>query len=272
MKKSSFAKSAAGALLIVMGLAACRQTADSVSSDIPAVLPVVADSVTFRDSIADFSIRVEFPEDASTPLAVAVGEYVSEMLGGTYNGVPGDVSGMLEHYGAPMFREHLEMMGDWENAGGFNLYDKVNVVKYAENGGYVTYFYVRETFLGGAHGSRTMYGMTFRKSDGRRMGWDVFRDKDDEDFAELIKDGLKGYWHVESDRELQMNFLDEMDFYDVPLPECPPLFTASGVEFVYNEYEIAAYALGRPRFTVSWQDLDDHMTVTARNLVSPQGN
>ena len=137
----------------------------------------------------------------------------------------------------------------------------------SENDKYVTYFVTHDLYLGGAHGSHMLDGVTFRKCDGRRIGWDVFTGRYDENFANLVKNGLKEYWQISSDKELKSYFLDENDFYSVPLPECAPLFTEDGVRFVYNEYEIAAYASGRPSFTVPYSEIGDYMMVTAKRLL-----
>ena len=115
--------------------------------------------------------------------------------------------------------------------------------------------------------SQMYSGVTFRKADGRRIGWDVFTGQYDDNFAELLKDGLKEYWHITSDSELRTYFLDENDYYSVPRPECAPLFTADGVKVVYNEYEIAAYANGRPEFTIPYAEIEDYMMVTAKRLL-----
>ena len=95
----------------------------------------------------------------------------------------------------------------------------------------------------------------------------MFTGKYDDNFANLVKNGLKAYWNIDSDNKLKSYFLDENDFYSVPLPECAPVFTGDGVMFVYNEYELAAYAYGRPSFTLSYPELEDYMMVTAKRLL-----
>ena len=37
--------------------------------------------------------------------------------------------------------------------------------------------------------------------------------------------------------------------------------------FVYNEYELAAYAYGRPSFTLPYSQIEDYMMVTAKRLL-----
>lgn len=232
---------------------------------IPSVVPVVRDSVS-SSVPGEISAVAEFPEDTLSMLSKAVGEYVGEVMGGTWEGSCVDYDGMLEHYVSGLSSTYSGMFSGFP-ADEIRCFDILEIFKQAENDKFVTFGVIRDMYLGGAHGSHLITGMTFRKSDGRRIGWDVFTGRYNDKFVRLVKDGLKEYWNLSSDEELRSYFLDENDYYSIPLPECPPLFTEEGVQFVYNEYEIAAYAYGRPTFTVPYSEISDYMMVTARRLL-----
>ena len=252
------------ALMLTAG-SCCDRSVQPETPAVPAVLPVQLDSVAAAGP-GEISIVAEVPVDTASALSKAIGEYVSETLGGTWEGSSVDFDGMLNHYVSVLSETYTEMF-EGLPADEVRCLDDVKIVKYAESAKYVTYFVTHDLYLGGAHGSQMLDGVTFRKCDGRRIGWDVFTGQYDDNFAELLKDGLKEYWHITSDSELRTYFLDENDYYSVPRPECAPLFTADGIMIVYNEYEIAAYACGRPSFTIPYDEIEDYMMVTAKRLL-----
>ena len=252
------------AAFVLSAVASCDRSAKVETDAVPAVLPVQRDSVA-AEGPGSISIVLDAPADTNTMLSKAIGEFVSESLGGSWEGSCTDFDGMLNHYVSALSATYTEMFSD--GLDGSDCMDNTSIVKYAENENYVTYFITHDLYLGGAHGSQMYSGMTFRKADGRRIGWDVFTGKYDDNFANLVKNGLKAYWNIDSDNKLKSYFLDENDFYSVPLPECAPVFTGDGVMFVYNEYELAAYAYGRPSFTLSYPELEDYMMVTAKRLL-----
>ena len=265
MKIARIASAAVIAALALASVASCDRTAKVDTGAVPAVLPVQRDSVASVSGPGSIAIVLDAPADTNTMLSKAIGEFVSESLGGTWEGSCTDFDGMLNHYVAVLASTYTEMFS--EGLDDSDCLDNTSIVKYAENENYVSYFITHDLYLGGAHGSQMYSGATFRKADGRRIGWDVFTGKYDDNFANLLKNGLKQYWKIESDNELKSYFLDENDYYSVPLPECAPVFTADGVMFVYNEYELAAYAYGRPSFTLPYSQIEDYMMVTARRLL-----
>ena len=263
--KTTRAITAALTAALILSLAACDRTPETRTTATPAVLTVQRDSLAAPDGPGSVAIVLDAPADTLSQLSRAIGEYVSETLGGTWEGSCTDYDGMLNHYISILSATYADMFSD--GLDGSDCFDYTEILKLAENTKYVTYITTRELYLGGAHGSQMISGMTFRKADGRRIGWDVFTGRYDDDFAALLKNGLKEYWGIDSDNELRSYFLDENDYYTVPLPDCPPLFTEDGVRFVYNEYELAAYAYGRPSFTLPYAELDDYMMVTAKRLL-----
>ena len=112
-----------------------------------------------------------------------------------------------------------------------------------------------------------LFRSTFRKSDGRRIGWDVFTETSGEKFQQILKEGLVEYFGVGSEAEFADHLMNEAGIHYIPLPQCPPLFTAEGVSFVYNQYEIAAYAAGLPSFTVGYDKLQPFMMTAGKRLV-----
>ena len=226
------------------------------------------------DSTGTYAINLAFPSGKKTPLTSAIVEFFSEQLGGTFEGDYADSAAMLSYYINKVVNEYhatCEGNSDWQDWQ-ILFQDSTSVIKSADTDDFVTYLLTREVYSGGAHGSFIISGQTFRKADGRRIGWEVFPLSYDEGFQELLKKGLMSYWDVETPEELQDFILDKSNYYYVPLPQCAPLFKTDGVEFIYNQYEIAAYAAGLPSFTVPYEELLPYMNVTGRRLVEKVTN
>ena len=80
-----------------------------------------------------------------------------------------------------------------------------------------------------------------------------------------MKEGLKSYFNVDTDEEL--NTCGLIDLTVVPLPACSPLFTEKGALFIYQQYEIACYAAGAPEFVIPYEKLIPYLGITAKKLI-----
>ena len=158
-----------------------------------------------------------------------------------------------------------------EDLQGMQLLDSVSITKLAEGNDWVTFQFVNDVFQGGAHGSHLVFGQTFRKSDGRRIGWEIIRQLPEGNLQELMRKGLVSYFAADNEEGFKEedleNVLDESARYYTPMPQCPPLFTAEGILFLYNQYEIAAYAMGLPSFVLTWDELQPHLNATAKHML-----
>lgn len=238
------------------------------------------------DSTATSALNVAFPvaNKKNSQLAAAINEWISEQLGGTYgDSVEGDyakllsdTAAMVDHYYAAIkklnddnWKEMAENMQP-EDLQGMQLFDSIAITKTAEGKDWVTFQFVNDVFQGGAHGSHLVFGQTFRKSDGRRIGWDIIRQLPEGNLQELMRKGLVSYFAADNEEGFKEedleSVLDESARYYIPMPQCPPLFTSEGILFLYNQYEIAAYAMGLPCFVLTWEKLKPHLNVTAKRL------
>ncbi len=92
---------------------------------------------------------------------------------------------------------------------------------------FVTYEVYRYSFIThGAHGEYSDYGVTFRISDGHRFGDDLLA-KTDEDLYAHIRAGLKSYFEIADDRQLEE--ICTADLSLMPMPTFPPYLVADGV-------------------------------------------
>ena len=229
---------------------------------------MVGDSLVADIDMGHFAIAIQHPADTTSALAQAVAEYASEALGGTYQGEYTSPHAIMSFYHSQTIKDwlpdyqQLKEVSDADN----KFYWNVRITTVADTPQFLTIAYNCETYQGGAHGLGVHFGITLRKSDCRRVGWEVIRNSNGEKVQELMRQGLREYFNVKTDDELKNLLFDENYIYTMPMPQCPPLFTADGIQFVYNPYEIAPYAAGRPTFVIPYNKLNDNLTVTAQRL------
>ena len=230
-----------------------------------------------KDKSGEYKIIVDFPTSGNPILVNAIREYISESLGISYAGelennmqgsYDGDLSNgqkMIDYYFDLKYKEfknaHDEMAEHMQ--GDAPTFASETEIHYLyETDKFVTYEMKKYEDMGGAHGGTFISGMTFRKSDGRRVEWDLFT----KSMQDVIKKGLKKYFEVNTDEELE-NSLSLENTYLLPLPATPPVFTKEGVLFTYQQYEIAAYAAGLPSFIVPYDEAKSLMNTTGKNLL-----
>lgn len=230
-----------------------------------------------KDKSGEYKIAIDYPTGGNPILVNAIREYISESLGisyagemennmqGSYSGDLSDGQKMVDYYFDLKYKEfknaHDEMAEHMQgDAPTFASETEIHYLYETDN--FVTFQYKKYEDMGGAHGGTFIAGMTFRKSDGRRVEWDLFT----RNMQDVIKKGLKQYFEVNTDEEME-KCLSLENTYLLPLPATPPVFTKEGVLFTYQQYEIAAYAAGLPSFIVPYDEAKSLMNTTGKNLL-----
>ena len=232
-----------------------------VSSDITSQV-IEKHEGTTKDSV---SISIAFPQSENKQLCTAIVECLNEKLGGSYDGDYLDYEAFTNHYLNNYLDELKQARGEWDAEMEFSK--ELQVTKRYETDKLVTYEISTYDYLGGAHGFGLIYGITFRKADGRTMGMNVLNSQyGDEVWNTYIKEGLMEYFEVSTESELGENLLD-IETYMIPTPQYEPYFSENGMEFVYQSYEITAYAAGRPCFTIPYDKLRPYLNTTGRRLL-----
>lgn len=137
--------------------------------------------------------------------------------------------------------------------------------------GYAVYLSEDYIYAGGAHGGVLGQGyLTYDKKTGKRVEHVIDPDCT-EQIQPLLEAGLIDYFTgsdgtVPSPEELRdWLFIDEGD--PIPLPAWEPSPAEEGILFVYQQYEIAAYAMGMPSFAVPYADIAPFLTPEAKALL-----
>lgn len=121
-------------------------------------------------------------------------------------------------------------------------------------------------YLGGAHGSTVFSAQVFRLTDGKKFGWNMFRPEALKYLVPLVKDGLMNqYFKVHTAEEFRDALLVDAD--TLPLPVSAPFFSADGVVFTYQQYEIASYSSGMPSCVLPYATVEPMLTEEAKALM-----
>lgn len=233
---------------------------------------------SIKNASGEYKLVIDFPESDNEILANAIREYISESLGatygggeeetkqGTYSGDLADGEKMANYYFDIKVKEFTKMYSEMKDEGMPDvpkMSSEIQITRGYETSKVVTFFYNNTEYAGGAHGGTVLSGMTFRKTDGRRIGWELFNTVK---MQSILRNGLKEYFDVKTDEELQ-NCLSLDGIYYIPMPVRPPLFTEKGITVTYQQYEIAPYAAGLPSFTIPYRDARKMLNNTGKLLL-----
>ena len=224
----------------------------------------------------EVGLDIDYPT-GSALIDKAVAEYISEKLGGTYDGDLANGDSLVNYYGDEILAELKKHLKEDINNGVEDeyingYYRKMEIKKEYETDLLVTYSYTEDIYLNGAHGMQYFYGQTFRKSDGRRFDEGMMRQLYSEEMYNLRKEGLREYFNesgdnANTDEELKECIITDDDVNYLPMPKHTPYVTKKGMVFIYQPYEISYYAAGAPTFTIPLKKMKPFLTQTAKELL-----
>ena len=248
-------------LVALLGL--CSSMMAQVQSNVAEkVAPFAVERHSLKKSEKGFAYNVEidFPVSGNGATVRIIREWIAEAQPYCYDGDVNDVRALMAY-------EYQKERKGWSSEDNYEM--SLQFLKAYENDKFVTYTRYANGYSGGAHGYSSMHGATFRLSDGRRFGWDIFYST--RRLNAIIFDALKEqYFEVESDEEMSQS----IDGYkregnrQLPLPATEPWITDKGVVFYYQEYEIGAYCIGAPHCVVPFEKIKEWMYPSSLNLIT----
>lgn len=136
---------------------------------------------------------------------------------------------------------------------------------------YVFYSYTY-SYRGGAHGAVSGAGyLSYDRRDGSRV--EGFLEKDNvAEMQPLLRAGLSEYFSGEEVAVTDSTLDDYLFLQDeglIPLPVFEPCPTEEGLLFVYQQYEIAAYAAGMPSFVIPYETISPFLSDKGKELLLP---
>lgn len=144
------------------------------------------------------------------------------------------------------------------------------ITKEFETPKYIVFLHQTYEYMGGAHGGMGGLGyMTFNRSNGKKVT-NFFTKGAAEKMQAMLKKGLKEYFSeagapVKTDKELLEQL--QIDGNIIPLPVQEPYPSATGLVFIYQQYEIACYAAGMPSFTIPYEQAMPYLTEEVKELL-----
>ena len=270
-------------LIGLLAILSCGQKSNSSSdSDEQAgtkqaqELEVTPLEYSYDKNKVEVGLDIDYPT-GSALIDKAVAEYISEKLGGTYDGDLANGDSLVSYYGDEILAELKKHLKEDINNGVEDeyingYYRKMEIKKEYETDLLVTYSYTEDIYLNGAHGMQYFYGQTFRKSDGRRFDEGMMRQLYSEEMYNLRKEGLREYFNesgdnANTDEELKDCIITDDDVNYLPMPKHTPYVTKKGMVFIYQPYEISYYAAGAPTFTIPLKKMKPFLTQTAKELL-----
>ena len=257
--------------------ASSTEASDSVNDTIAAedsveVVEVVFDTVIYSDSVIfgnKGSVHVDwnvvFPATSEVVYADSIRDWVLRFVGDT-SSVAKDAQladiivkkGKDELESCKEEVEGLIQEDEEYEVESWNTWDyesTLDITVLYENEEYITMEVSTYLYAGGAHAFSTYYGVTFRKSDGHIMGWDLLSDMSTKEITSKISDGLVEYFEVKSVDDLYGECLfDYIEEGDLPMPGTAPYLVEEGVAFIYQSYEIAPYVAGMPEGVIKIEE------------------
>ncbi len=241
-----------------------------------AALMLQTDSIGLvkEDANVEISLHADYPTGGATAVVVdSIRRFIAETMQGDVR-LAGEPEQLLTSVYKKSYEdlksERDEMLKDVSDVPPFSI--TCEIKKGTDTKKYVSYLTTYGEYHGGAHGTTYATGVTFDKSSGRQMGWNLLKDTDKPEFRKMIKEGLRQYFaawdaDVSSDEQLKDFLYTDADIDNLPLPAWAPYLTEAGMLFSYQQYEIAAYAAGIPSFVISYDQLKPYLTEAGAALI-----
>ena len=139
--------------------------------------------------------------------------------------------------------------------------NRLEIKKSYENSKCVSFSTYDYFDLGGNAGYYFLYGVTFRKEDGKRIMIIKRSDYDNPEFRSIVTNALK--------RKLKDNYsmFSEEDFENPPMPTRPPHLTKDGVRFDYTPEEAGINHYMTVSVIIPYGKIKQYMTDEAKELI-----
>lgn len=283
----------AAGLIALMGMTGCDKTGKNTQNDNTpgqeqtgenSPKTIELDSTTFSqaDSLLDMELTALLPsgnDAASKAMRDTLIDVLHRQMAGWFCGeenVPRkprkakEVKAYAKKCYAKMHEQVEEEIEEWDMPFGLPYQWQFSICLQHQTDRYITFNARGYNYSGGAHGMVIGRGViTFSKTDGRPFTrW--FKDPDNAQLHEMLLDGIAQYFSDglgESVTPATLAGCLLVDPAEVELPAEAPRPTGEGLEFTYQQYEIAPYAAGMPAFTLTYDELKPYLTDEAKALL-----
>ncbi len=291
-----------GVMAISFCATGCKTSTPKQDSDSVATDTVCADSQTFAVDSIDYhksigsgmecTFSVDYPQ-GNDSLAIGVRKFIARELAAryiprertdevkylckypVYKGSTNDGKKLVDYYGTGTMRYLAEYRKEMAEFYGSQddmppLYQQVKIKKEEETPMYITYSVTDERNMGGAHGSYNFFYVNISKR--------TFKPVDNmvdstriRALQPLLRKGvlwyLRGCGETSAADSTLNGYLLLPENGMIPLPAHTPWLEKDTLKFVYQQYEIAPYAVGPVSFNVAVKDIKKYLTNEAKALL-----
>ena len=131
---------------------------------------------------------------------------------------------------------------------------------------YITYISEGYAYTGGAHPLPWYFGTSFNKTDGSRVGYDMFENP--EQLIELVSENIRKQYFNKYNTEEEEYFFDPDEPFQLPTNN--PWIETDSVVFCYAPFEIAPYAAGMPLCKISKTELLPYLSEKGKSVLFSQ--
>ena len=256
-----------------------------VEKDVPLVVDSIGKSYSTNKGFVD--LACSFPKSGPQPLVDSIRAYLSSEMKGAADNFRkedsqiksftklADGKGMINYYAKIAYENLKRCFDDIDYSDSeFPPELSMSVLKKNETDRYVTYLSSFYTYAGGAHGLYSEYAVNFDKKTGVILR-DILNPKDIKALQPILRSGLESFFRkfdvVDGEKDVEGRIKADMDnlFIEngiIPLPERGVYLSPEGVVFIYRQYEIGAYAIGTPTFTVPYNKIGKFLSAEAQCL------
>ncbi len=278
----------AACAVLMFGACSGKKSNDNISASNSKTI-FATDSISWNDSVAtpagnkaNYDITVEWPKDGNPELLSSVRSWIANKLTVSPSGNPDDTISaplpadcltngkkLLSTIGTRTLTSAKKELSEYDSLKmpspmGYEYLWKITDLYQTDK--FVTYGALNYVYLGGAHGGTSFAAQVFRLDDGKQFGWDMFQTDSLPRLKTLIKEGLMSqYFEVKTESQFKDALLINPD--TLPLPASAPYFMPKGVNFDYQQYEIAPYAAGMPSCVLPYSVVKPMLTPEAAKLL-----
>jgi hypothetical protein len=188
-----------------------------------------------------------------------------------YTGNLRDANAMMTFYAnisADYLQNEIDEMRAMELPVDEPLACEIKILKTDESAHYITYTANVYAYLGGAHPSSHGSTANISKLTNSALTLTIDTARTAE-LQPILRQGVLHYLYECGDSTATLQTLDDyllLDGAPIPVPAFAPYLASDGVHFVYQQYEIAPYAMGMPAFVVDYETIRPYLTSEARKL------
>jgi len=275
---------------VACSVVGCKSTAARAHAERRRGNPVRTETVSDRLRLvpvdASSEVEAEFLGDVQLPEGEELARFVNDCLSEAYRHMRGEARTGVSTTGLrgvrdAFFADYREWFdAEWDavkagdlpaHVGDWGCQVEGRIVHC--DGGFFSYRVTIDAMTGGVHPNRWIQNATYSRRSGRRLTVaDVIRRQDITQVVNLIRRTLRTHCQDELLRtQLKEDVQQPYDAYvrDIrshrreewgnPLVTENFLVTADGLEWVYNQYEIACYAAGIFTVPLTWAVLSPHL-------------